>query len=96
MSHFDLGDLMRVTATFTDESDDPVDPTTVRFYVLHDDEEAEVFVYNTDVEVVREGVGVYHLDVSLTEAGYWRVRAAATGDGQAAEELAVTVYSSFT
>lgn len=95
MSHFDLGDLMRVTATFTDENDAAVDPDTVTFSVLHDDDEAAVYVYDTDPEVVKESVGVYYVDVSLNASGYWRARVASTGDGQAAEELAVTVYSSF-
>lgn len=95
MSHFDLGDLMRVSAVFTDLSDNLVDPDTVTFSVLHDDDEAISYSYGTDIEVVQDGVGEYHLDISLDDTGFWRVRVASTGDGQGAEELAVTVYSGF-
>lgn len=95
MTHFDLGDIMRVTATFTDSGGNAVDPDTVTFSVLHDDDEQVDYVYGTDVEVVQQTTGVYYLDVELDDTGYWRTRVASTGAGQAAEELAVTVYSSF-
>lgn len=87
MNTHDLGDLVRVTGTFSDPDDDTVmDPAVVKLSVKDPSENVETFVYGTDVEVVKSSTGVYYLDIDADEAGTWYYRWWSTGTGQAAEE----------
>ena len=77
MSHYDIGDLIKLyTATpFTDKAtDNPVDPNTIRFKVRSPDSTVTTYVYGTDPEVVRNGTGDYHLLLRPDAAGTWRWR----------------------
>ena len=88
MSSYDTGDLVRLTARFTDSSDAAVDPSTVTFKARNDTTTV-TYVYGTDPEVVKEATGVYHVDFDITVDGPWYFRVSSTGTGQAAGETVV-------
>jgi hypothetical protein len=52
------------------------------------------YTYGTDPEVVRDDVGVYHLDLRLTAEGPWSVRFVGTGALVAAVESLITARAS--
>jgi hypothetical protein len=61
------GDMVRISAAFTDADGDPADPTTVtvRVRMRRSGEEATEYAYDTDDEVVRDSAGNYHLDYEV-------------------------------
>ena len=83
---YDVGDLVRCVGVFADSEAAAIDPTTVTFKVREPSGDVVAYVYSTDAEVVRDGEGNYHVDVSATEAGTWHYRYESTGTGQAAGE----------
>jgi hypothetical protein len=91
---FDIGDAARCRATFLDDAGNPVDPSTVQFQVKDPSANIDDFVYGVDPEVVKDGTGLYLVDVPLDEAGIWYYRWSCTGDVQAAEEDQFTVKQS--
>jgi len=70
------GDEVRVTVTF-DSGGTPRDPTTVTFkIVLPHGLSPVTYVYGTDVQLIRDGVGIYHVDWLTTVQGNapWSMR----------------------
>lgn len=90
---FDVGDLVRCSAVFNDGAAD-VDPSTVTFKVKTPSGAVTTYVYNTDVQLVKDSTGNYHVDVSATAPGEWAVRYSSTGTGQAAGERRFRVQPS--
>jgi hypothetical protein len=86
MNTYDVGDLVRIDATFTVDAT-ATDPTTVICRVKAPDGTVSAKTYGTDAEVVKESTaGVYHLDIDITQRGTWRYRWEGTGAAQGAEE----------
>jgi hypothetical protein len=87
-SNYDIGDLVRVTGTWTDpyNSNAAVDPAVVKFSVRNPAGTVTTSTYGTGIAIVRSAAGVYYMDVDLSSAGRWYVRVWSTGTGQAAEE----------
>ena len=87
-NNYDLGDKVKVSATFTDPDDSEAayDPSVVK--VSHKDPSGNVttWTYGTDSEVVKDSTGNYHALIDADEAGTWYYRWFSTGTGQAAEE----------
>lgn len=83
---YDLGDLVRCAGVFTDASGNLVDPTVVKASVQTPAGIDTTYTYGTDVALVRDSAGAYHLDVSATSAGRWYYRLHSTGIGQASGE----------
>lgn len=83
---FQIGDLVRVTATFTSPLGVPTDPDAITFRLYDPYGELTVYVYATDAELVRLSEGVYVVDIDAERAGTWKYRFEATGNGQAACE----------
>lgn len=77
---YDRGDLVRLSATFTDAAGAVADPTTVVLRLLAPDGTAST------PATVKDSVGVYHYDLSITATGYWSYRWEGTGTVQTAEE----------
>ena len=93
---FDEGDLVRCSAIFKDTSDAYVDPTAVFFKYENPAGTETLLTYITDAAVVRDSIGLYHCDVSVTTHGVWRFRWYSTGTGQAAgEDFFVVTPSNF-
>ena len=85
-----VGNLVNITAIFTDGTGTLVDPDTVVLEVLTP---ASVLVQPT---VVRDSVGAYHAAYSLIglSAGTYRYRWTSTGGAQAAAEGSFKVTKS--
>lgn len=92
---FDVGDQVRLTATFTDTASAPSDPSEVT--LRHRDPAGNVAaeIYNGGAgNVVRDGAGAYHLDLDIDEAGRWYWRAEGTVTPRAAGERSFEVRAS--
>ena len=83
---YDVGDLARVTGTFTNSAGTAVDPTVVKLSYKDPSENITTLTYGTDASVIKSATGVYYCDVSIDEAGVWWFRWWATGTGQSASE----------
>ena len=94
INSYDVGDLVRVTGTLTDSASDEVDPTAITITVKEPDGTETDYVYGVDVEVVKSATGIYYMDVSATDAGYWWYRVQSTGTGQASGENSFHVKTS--
>lgn len=94
MREYDVGDLVKVTGTFTnpDSSDAPLDPTAVRLKVQDPSGNVTKIAYdgnNADPSeagrIWRSSTGVYNYNIDVDEAGYWHYRWYSTGTGQASD-----------
>lgn len=65
MSDIQPGDAVRLSAAFTNAAGTATDPTTVTLKVRPKGGTEEVFVYATDVELVKDTTGNYHLDYTV-------------------------------
>ena len=81
-----VGDLVRISGLFVDENDNPLDPTNTFASFRKPSGSLTVYEYTVDVELVRDGVGDYHADISIDEAGIWTYSFYSTGNGQASAE----------
>ena len=87
-----IGDLVRVSATFT-VSGTATDPATVTLKVRDPSGTTTTYTYGA-ATVTKDSTGAYHRDVSATTAGRWLYRWEGTGTAQAAEEAAFDVEPS--
>lgn len=94
-NRFDVGDEKRVTVRFTNIDEELQDPLIVRFgFTDALGVTSETFVFGTDVEVVKDGVGIYHFDLTFTNGSDtvpWWVRFEGEGDVTAAEEESIFI-----
>ncbi len=83
---FDIGDLVRVSAAFTDSAGMAIDPTAVYVKYRTPAGTTTTLTYGVDAALVRDSAGNYHADISATDDGDWHYRWYSTGSGQASEE----------
>lgn len=83
---YDVGDLVRISATFANVSGVNADPTTVKAKFKNPAGTVTTYTYGTDVQLVKDATGKYHVDISITSNGEWWYRWEGTGAVQAAEE----------
>lgn len=76
-------------------SDVLTDPSTVTFKSKKPSGGITTLIYLTDLAVVKDAVGQYHVDVITDEKGEWNFRFEGTGVCTAVEEAAFTVTSVF-
>ncbi len=94
-SHYRLGQLVRFTGTFVNIDGENQDPDTVMFaFRGPSDTDATEYTHPADAELVKDGIGIYHVDLDLHTVGTWHYRFYSTGTGQAAEESRVIVQQS--
>jgi hypothetical protein len=92
MQAYYTGQSVRLSASFTDpETELPYDPATVSFTCRPPSGVALSKTYPENPDVVRDGVGEYHLDLIAAEPGEWHYRAQGAGGGQAADECMFVV-----
>jgi hypothetical protein len=91
---FNVGDLIRCLATFTNYQKDLVDPTTVTFKMRLPDSSFVTYVYGSNVELVKQSTGVYYVDFPITQDGKHAFGYYSTGTGQAASEANFAVKKS--
>lgn len=78
--HYDVGDLVRASATFRGLDGVAADPTAV--VGKYRDPSGNI----STASVTQDSVGGYHFDIDVDEAGTWYYRFAGTGAIQAAGE----------
>lgn len=85
---YDVGDVARIMATFTNSAGVAVDPSSV--YVWHrilNPALSDVTTLGYGVNsVVRASAGVYYTDVAVNSGGEWRYRWRGYGDNAGAVE----------
>lgn len=91
---FPKGAVVRLEAAFTDDDGIAVDPSTVRVRYKPPSSAEVALTYNVNLELVRDGVGMYHADIASTEAGVWNYRWEGTGVAQAVAEAQFRVAAS--
>jgi hypothetical protein len=96
LTEYILGNLVRVTGTFTDEDGVLHDAPEVKFELRTPDGKVTLYVYGTDTEVVKDGVGIYHVDISLDSYGEYKYYFYSEGLGQAANQGAFSVTNKYT
>ena len=84
---YDIGDLVRITGTWTRRSDgSAVDPTAVFCAYKDPSDNLSTLEYGVDAALQKDGTGIYYVDISADESGTWYYRFYSTGTGQAAGE----------
>jgi hypothetical protein len=94
-NEYDVGDLVRITGTFTNSAGTAVDPTVVRAQYTDPSGNTTSLLYLTDAALVKASTGVYYVDIDADESGVWLYRFYATGTGQGAEEGYFEVVGSY-
>ena len=70
------------------------DPSSTTFRTRDPAGNVSSFVFGTDVELVRDSAGAFHLDLPLSIGGQWTVRWEGTGTAQGADEYTIQVTPS--
>lgn len=85
---YSVGDLVRISAAFTNAAGTVVDPTAVFAKYKDPSGITTALTYGAvgSEALVRDSTGNYHVDVNADESGVWRYRFYSTGSGQAANE----------
>lgn len=94
---YDVGDRVRLSIEIRDtdvEGDPLTDPDFLRFTMKEPNGGLTEFIFGQDAEVVKDGVGLYHVAWDITQAGTHWSRFAASGSIGAAEERGFKVRES--
>ena len=78
-----VGDLVRITGTWTNAAGTAVDPDAVVVSYKPPSGTTTTLTYGVDAEVVKDSTGVYHVDIDADETGTWGYKFQSTGTGQA-------------
>ena len=98
-STYDIGDVVRVTGTFTDTGSNPANPTTVNLLYDTPTSTAPTTATRTSTSTGLVGdiyylsTGVYYYDILTTGAGLYESRFTSTGDITASGESWFNVRS---
>lgn len=90
VNRYDVGDVVKLTASFVDDAGDPVDPTTVSLYIQDPSGNVATETYNPG-NITRVSEGNYRYDLAIDEHGSWLWRWESTGTGQAGGESELVV-----
>lgn len=93
MDTYFTGQVLRISAEFRDNAGDLADPTTMSFGYRIEQGAAITFVYGDDVELVRDALGEYYIDITLTTAGTYAYQFTAGGVIEATVEDAFMCLS---
>lgn len=83
---YNKGDLVRVSAAFTNFVGKPIDPGVVICEYRNPARLRTALTYGTNAALVKDSVGNYHVDIDANVRGMWYVRWYSTGTGQTAAE----------
>jgi len=84
-NEYDIGDLVRSSAPFTDEDGAAADPTTVTVKYRLGTGAITTLVYGEDGALVKDSTGNYHVDIEATVKGILYVYWLGEGTVQAAD-----------
>ena len=91
---YDKQDSVRVTARFYNSSDVLTDPSGVLCKIKKPDGSVSTYVYGTDAALVKQGTGIYYLDVDIDQVGIFIYRFEGSGGLKAASESKFTIKQS--
>lgn len=91
---YDVGDVVKVSSVFTNQSGTAVDPAQVKFRSRDPEGVITIYTYGTDIEVVKTATGNYYLSLPLTKPGTWNVRFEGNTTNRGAAETEVIVRPS--
>ncbi len=94
MNSYDLGDQVRLSATFTDVDGAAVDPTVITVKWAAPNGAVTDLTYGVDLNVTQEETGVFYVDFVPDAAGTWAYRWESSGTVTAAAEGAFMVRRS--
>ena len=84
MNRYDTGNLVRLSAVFTDSSKAYIDPSAVMVDVTPPNNPKVVYTYGVDTDLHKEDMGKYHIEIPVEFVGIWKYKWRSTGIGQAA------------
>jgi hypothetical protein len=93
MSHYNVGDTARISASFKDVAGAAADPTTVELRIKGPDGVTTTYTY-AGGGVVKDSVGEYHHDLAFAEAGFYVYQWLSTGVPSLMEEASMYVEAS--
>lgn len=88
----DIGDKAIVSNTFSTVAGVATDPTTIVLEYKKPDGTTTSKTYPDTI--VKDGTGVYHIDITMDQAGEWRAKWTGTGSLIAASETNWTINPS--
>ena len=95
-NHYEIGQIVRMTGTFTDSDGNAQDPTEVYLDLLEPDETASTLQYGVDAGMTKSATGIYYFDQAIDQDGFWYYRWYSTGTGEASDESYFRVRKSKT
>lgn len=88
---YQIGEAARCTAEFRDTSNALVDPSGFTYSFTTPGGVTTSYTYPGAAQIVRDSLGMFHVELSCTERGVWVYRWASTGLAAAAEQFEFTV-----
>lgn len=88
---YNIGDLLRLKATFTSLAGTNVDPSNITLKVKTPAGSVSTYTYPSNI--TKESTGVYYYDYSVASSGTFYFNWSATGGHQAADESTFVVTS---
>ncbi len=88
---FPIGNVIRSDNTFRDSNGDLADPTTVSLKFESPAGVITTYVFGTDAELTKVSTGVYRVDISASESGFYHLRWLSTGTGEASDKTSFKV-----
>jgi hypothetical protein len=88
--HF-VGDQPRFKGTFKNLAGTVADPPGVTVDIIAPDGTQTTYVYATDAELVKEGVGIYYVNWLLSQSGQYTIWFKATGTNAVSDRHYVKV-----
>jgi hypothetical protein len=88
MNTYTIGTTVTMSAEFRDSDSVLFDPEFVNFVGIPPGaapNEYYAYAYETDLELIRDDVGKYHVDIVIDVAGKWSYEYYSTGDGVASQ-----------
>lgn len=83
---FDIGDVIKLSASFTDDEDVAIDSGQVRLKLKSPAGTTTTYTYGTDADLIKASTGNYYLEFAITAAGIWFYRWEGNTTNLAAEE----------
>ena len=81
---YDIGDIVRLTGTFTVSSVN-TDPTTITLKTKDPTGNVDIYTYALS-QITKSATGIFYKDISIDEAGTWRYEWTGTGAVATVEE----------
>lgn len=91
LNEYYLGATIRLQGAFSDLTSTPADPTGVSLLIKAPDGTITTLVYLTDSSLVRDDVGIYHVDFTANQDGCYCYRWEGSGAVSAVDERKFTV-----